>query len=149
MAVAFPALTRHHVGLAFSIFGEPYFDFGDVGVPIVMLLFGVFWRTLYEWFRRDPSNAPMMALFALNWPFMFVYMRGGIAVDYQRQVINVLPALAAMLLCAAGTAGGYRSTGYRRQRMTGRSTGAAGVRRYLGGQLSQHMAAARGEQARD
>jgi oligosaccharide repeat unit polymerase len=94
MANIWPSLAASHVGFSFSLFGEPYLNGGLIGVIVVVFTFGVFWRGLYIWFHQSPNREWAIAVFALSWPFMVVYMRGGIGVDYQRQIIAVLPAVA-------------------------------------------------------
>jgi oligosaccharide repeat unit polymerase len=90
-----PALAAQHVLFTFSFFGEPFWNFGFAGVVAISALFGIAWRTLYEWYQRAPRNRTVIAIYALSWPFLFVYMRGGIGVDYQRQLIAVLPIVVA------------------------------------------------------
>jgi hypothetical protein len=97
MAAIWPQFASAGVGFSFSLFGEPYLNFGLFGVIAVFLAFGVFWRAAYEWFRRAPMNPFVISAYALSWPFLFVYMRGGLGVDYQRQVIYLLPVLLAFL----------------------------------------------------
>jgi oligosaccharide repeat unit polymerase len=97
MAAIWPQFASAGVGFSFSLFGEPYLNFGLLGAVAVAFAFGVFWRAAYAWFRRAPMNPFVISLYALSWPFLFVYMRGGLGVDYQRQVIYVLPVLLAYL----------------------------------------------------
>jgi O-antigen polysaccharide polymerase Wzy len=97
-AVLFPSVARTGGGFSYSFFGEPYLNFGWMGVLVLSALFGAAWRALYVWFRRAPRNPGVIALFAANWPFLAVYMRGGIGVDYQRQLIVVIPLFLALLL---------------------------------------------------
>jgi O-antigen polysaccharide polymerase Wzy len=95
MATMWPQLASAGVQFYFSVFGEPYLNFGLVGVIVISLLFGLFWRALYTWFTRAPTNPFVMCFYALSWPFLFVYMRGGIGADYQRHLIYLLPAVLA------------------------------------------------------
>jgi oligosaccharide repeat unit polymerase len=97
MAAIWPQFASAGVGFSFSLFGEPYLNFGLFGVIALFLAFGVFWRAAYAWFRRAPMNPFVISLYALSWPFLFVYMRGGLGIDYQRQVIYLLPILLAYL----------------------------------------------------
>jgi hypothetical protein len=98
MATIWPQLATGGVLFSFSIFGEPYLNFGWLGVTAAALLFGVFWRVLYAWFKRAPRNPWVFSLYSLSWPFLFVYMSGGIGLFYQRHLIYVLPVLLAYLL---------------------------------------------------
>jgi hypothetical protein len=97
MAAIWPQFASAGVGFSFSLFGEPYLNFGLFGVVAVLFAFGLFWRAAYVWFRRAPMNPFVISLYALSWPFLFVYMRGGLGIDYQRQVIYLLPVLLAYL----------------------------------------------------
>lgn len=98
MQVIWPEFARQHVGFAFSLFGEPFLNFGLPGIVLVSAIFGLAWRSLYTWFTRNPSNPIVLAVYALSWPFLFVYMRGGIGVDYQRQLIVLLPVVLIVLV---------------------------------------------------
>lgn len=84
----------------FSIFGEPYFDGGMFGVVIFGLLFGWFWRYLWLALRRQFDNPIAMALYGASLPFIEVYVRGGVGLDYQRQVIFVAPIIALVMFAA-------------------------------------------------
>jgi hypothetical protein len=92
----------------FSMFGEPYFNGGALGVGIVGVLFGAFWRYLWLALRRQFDSPIAMALYAVSLPFIFVYMRGGVGADYQREVIFTAPILALAVLAA--TRGPKRTT---------------------------------------
>jgi uncharacterized membrane protein (UPF0136 family) len=98
MNAIWPQFAAAHVGFAFSFFGEPYLNFGLIGVALVSLGFGALFRGLYVWYRREPRNRTAIALFALNWPFMLVYMRGGLSADYQRQAMAVFPLIVLLFV---------------------------------------------------
>jgi oligosaccharide repeat unit polymerase len=98
MRAIWPEYDRVYVGFSFSLFGEPYLNLGFGGVLIFGLVFGVLCKTLYAWFLRDPRNPAVIAIYALSWPFVFVYARGGVGVDYHRQLIYTLPVLLAIVL---------------------------------------------------
>ena len=94
MRVLWPDLAAQRVGLAFSLFGEPYLNFGFPGVIAISSIFGVAWRSLWEYWRRQPQNMVAIGIYVISWPFLFVYIRGGIGVDYQRQLIALVPFIA-------------------------------------------------------
>jgi hypothetical protein len=97
MAAIWPQFASAGVGFSFSLSGEPYLNFGLFGVVALFFAFGVLWRAAYAWFRRAPMNPFVITFYALSWPFLFVYMRGGLGIDFQRQVIYLLPVLLAYL----------------------------------------------------
>ena len=96
-----PDLASRHILFYFSAFGEPYLNLGLPGVLLFGFVFGAAWRLLYEWFRRAPTNPCVFAIYAASWPCLFIYMRGGVGVDYQRQVIMILPMILAMYVAYA------------------------------------------------
>jgi len=102
METIWPDLARIHVGFAFSVFAEPYLNFGWPGVLVFAFLFGAAWRALYSWYLANSGNITVITTYALSWPFMVVYMRGGLGVDYHRQVIYVFPIILASYLAARG-----------------------------------------------
>jgi oligosaccharide repeat unit polymerase len=103
MQTIWPSLAASRVGFSFSLFGEPFLNGGFAGVIVVAVAFGVFWRALYVWFCRSASHPLAILIFALSWPFLIVYMRGGLGVDYQRHVIAVLPAVVGFALARRRT----------------------------------------------
>ncbi|MDA8218108.1 MAG: O-antigen ligase [Dehalococcoidales bacterium] len=93
MAVIWPGFLAQGIGFSFSAFGEPYLNFGIPGVAVFGLAAGAACGALYSWLARNPGSQVAQAVFAVSWPFVFVYMRGGIGVDYQRQLIILVPLL--------------------------------------------------------
>jgi oligosaccharide repeat unit polymerase len=89
----FPSFASRRIGFAFGFFGEPYLNFGVLGVVLVSLLSGIALRRLYNYLRSRPRDELAVLVFALSWPFVFVYMRGSLGVDYQRQAILLLPLI--------------------------------------------------------
>jgi hypothetical protein len=65
-----------------------------------------------------------IGVYAISWPFMFVYLRGGIGVDYQRHAIALLPFIA--IAWFAATAPGVRLRPANVNGRTGRSLAARG-----------------------
>jgi oligosaccharide repeat unit polymerase len=98
MSAIWPDYDRAFVGFSFSLFGEPFLNLGFVGVLTFGLAFGALYKTLYAWFLRDRLNPAVVTIFALSWPFVFVYARGGVGADYHRQLIYIVPVLLAILL---------------------------------------------------
>ena len=125
MRVLWPDLYAVRVGLAFSFFGEPYLNFGLPGVVVISSLFGVAWRSLWEYWHRQPKNVVAIGILAISWPFLIVYMRGGIAVDYQRQLIALVPFVALAWLAARDHDFGARQTARVRNHVGGLKTDVA------------------------
>ena len=96
MSQLWPDLYALNIHFTFSMFAEPYLNFGVLGVALTLFAAGVLWRALYTWFRRAPSNPGVMTLYALSFPYLFVYMRGGFGLDYYRQAFAVIPVLLAL-----------------------------------------------------
>jgi hypothetical protein len=96
MSQLWPDLYAQNIHFTFSEFAEPYLNFGILGVALVLFVAGVLWRSLYTWFCRAPSNPAVMTLYALSFPYLFVYMRGGFGLDYYRQAFAVIPVLLAL-----------------------------------------------------
>lgn len=106
MAVIWPAFYDQGVGFSFSAFGEPYLNFGVVGVAVFGLVAGTICSALYSWIVRCPGSQVAQAVFAVSWPFVFVYMRGGVGVDYQRQMIILVPLLVGYAIAWRDIPGG-------------------------------------------
>lgn len=100
MTVIWPVSARAGVGLSFSLFGEPYLNFGILGVAMVCAALGATWRALYAWVSRAGTNPVAITVFALSWPYLFVYLRGSLGTGYPRQVIMLAPVVAIALVAA-------------------------------------------------
>jgi oligosaccharide repeat unit polymerase len=96
MSQLWPDLYALNIHFTFSMFAEPYLNFGVLGVALILFAAGVLWRALYTWFRRAPNNPGVMTLYALSFPYLFVYMRGGFGLDYYRQAFAVIPVVLAL-----------------------------------------------------
>jgi oligosaccharide repeat unit polymerase len=96
MSQLWPDLYALNIHFTFSMFAEPYLNFGVLGVALTLFGAGVLWRALYTWFRRAPNNPGVMTLYALSFPYLFVYMRGGFGLDYYRQAFAVIPVVLAL-----------------------------------------------------
>lgn len=99
MAVIWPQLVGV-VGFAFSIFGEPYLNFGLAGVGIVLFLYGVISRVVLEWLYLSNRSPLAWGLLAMWTPFVIIYLRGGFGVDFQRQAMMLLPYIAVLFVAA-------------------------------------------------
>jgi oligosaccharide repeat unit polymerase len=84
--------TGLDAGYAYSIFGEPFYNFGWMGVGGVLYLFGLAWRKAYLYVRTNRDDILAVAIYASALPVLAVMVRGGIGVDFQRLLFTVLPA---------------------------------------------------------
>ena len=83
--------AESRAGPAPSMFGGFYFDLGIPGVVIGCLLVGIAARTLFEYWRRDPSNAGLRLLFASSLPLVLVMVRGNPTDTLARATYTVIP----------------------------------------------------------
>ncbi len=59
-----------------STIGEGYADFGFLGAVGYMFLFGLFWKTFFEYLRVNAYSVPAVALYAINWVALPIWVRG-------------------------------------------------------------------------
>jgi hypothetical protein len=89
----FPTTYASGTGFSFSLMGEPYLNFGALGVAIVLYLLGLAASWLARWYAAGAQSSREIVIYAAAVPFIFVFMRGGLGVDYHRMLISVLPLL--------------------------------------------------------
>ena len=99
MDALWPSLSNA-TQFTFSLFGEPFFDGGALGVAIFGFLFGGFWRYLWLALRDQFNNPIAMALYGVSLPFMVIYLRGGVGLDYQREVIFTARIVVLVIFAA-------------------------------------------------
>jgi len=95
--VLFPSTDARGIGFSFGLYSEPYFNFGIVGVVIVMLLLGVALGVLQSGFERRPS-ATSLLLVAMVGGYLFPLARGSLTFDAQRLLIPLVPVLLGIWL---------------------------------------------------
>jgi oligosaccharide repeat unit polymerase len=96
--VLFPWHYQRHIGFSYSFFAEPYYNFGITGVITVSFLMGVLLRRFWIWYGRSRLDPYRIAIIALTIPYIIVYARGGLGVDYHRQAIATIPFLVAFAI---------------------------------------------------
>ncbi|WP_328460734.1 oligosaccharide repeat unit polymerase [Actinoplanes sp. NBC_00393] len=110
-ALLFSSSYERGTGVAFSVFGEPWLNLGWVGEILVLSTLGIAARALYEFLQKNRANAAAIAVFAVCSPYAFVFMRGGIGVDYFRMAFALLPLLWVLRGVAELRFGPSRSAG--------------------------------------
>jgi hypothetical protein len=94
--VAPPAAGQRPYLIAYSILMHGYLDFGMFGA-VLLLVYGILYRGLYEWFRRYERSEIAMVVFAIGLPLMVQAIRDG-PVDNLFNVFAIsLPVAAAWM----------------------------------------------------
>ncbi|MBI5230784.1 MAG: oligosaccharide repeat unit polymerase [Coriobacteriales bacterium] len=91
--ILFPRTAAQGVGFSFSILGEPFYNGGLAGVIVILGLLGALYGRLSRWCQTRQRDNLSLALISAMLPFLYVFTRGGIGVDYQRALFVVLPML--------------------------------------------------------
>jgi predicted small integral membrane protein len=87
-----PARAQYtRFGIAPSMFGGFYFDSGILGVLVGSFVVGVCARALFEYLRRNPTNAGVRLLFASSFPMVLVIVRGNPSDTLARATYTVFP----------------------------------------------------------
>ncbi|GAB3067843.1 O-antigen polymerase [Nocardioides zeae] len=95
-ADVFPATAERGIGFSFSMYSEPYLNFGWLGTIGVFLIFGFFLGRLSS--RLETSRTvPWLFVYALTSGFTFALVRGTFTYNFQRLLIPLVPALLALL----------------------------------------------------
>ena len=81
------------------IVAEAYVNFGDVGVIVIMFLWGFFFKKLYEVFKRHKSFPPYVFLYAISLAWIIFLMRLDFAGALKGYLVTaLLPAIPAIYL---------------------------------------------------
>jgi hypothetical protein len=110
METFFPGAWSVGAGRGFSLVAESYLNFGCLGPAIVMFLLGIAARSLYNYFRRDPTNLASLLLYSVSLPVLVLAVRADYASVLKFFISACLfPAVLGILLItfihAAVTAG--------------------------------------------
>ena len=79
----------------FSPFGESYRDAGLVGVFLFAVLFGIFWRMVWQYYLRHRETVVALVAYSSLLPFMVAWMHGNF----------ILPAAQVAMILAVVVAG--------------------------------------------
>lgn len=91
-------LPSYNYGFSFGYFGEPYYNFGVSGVIAAGGVAG--WAVAFLGDRARRTRSPIsMTVCLVSVAYIVIYMRGGIGVDYHRQLI-MLSALLPIAMTA-------------------------------------------------
>lgn len=72
----YPEIYEKGVSMSPTIIGEAYFNFGALGVIIIMILFGVICQSLYTFLKKNRKNIGAIALYASVAPYILESFRG-------------------------------------------------------------------------
>ena len=81
----------------FSPFGESYRDAGLVGVFLFAVLFGIFWRMVWQYYLRHRETVVALVAYSSLLPFMVAWMHGNF----------ILPAAQVAMILAVVVAGAW------------------------------------------
>ena len=68
----YPEMYEKGVSMSPTIIGEAYFNFGVLGVIIIMALFGVICQSLYTFLKKNRGNIGAIAVYAFVAPYIFM-----------------------------------------------------------------------------
>lgn len=72
----YPEIYDKGISVSPIIVGEAYFNFGTLGIVIIMALFGVICQSLYTFLKKDRKNIAAIAIYASAAPYVFESFRG-------------------------------------------------------------------------
>ncbi len=72
----YPEIYDKGISVSPTIVGEAYFNFGTLGIVIVMALFGVICQSLYAFLKKNRKNIGAIAIYASVAPYIFESFRG-------------------------------------------------------------------------
>jgi oligosaccharide repeat unit polymerase len=108
----FPDTAAKSIGFSFGIYSEPFFNWGILGVVLIMILFGMALGKA-SLVLRDSRSIVAFVSMAMASGQMFTLVRGSISFDLQRLLIPLIPLLAIWLISGLFTtdrAGSSRAT---------------------------------------
>jgi hypothetical protein len=89
--VFFPAIFyRYTTGVAFSVIGELYADYGGIAIFVGMFLFGIILAIPKLWLRSSYNAIPAQLLFVSMPAYTISLMRGGIPAFVEYLAITIL-----------------------------------------------------------
>jgi hypothetical protein len=98
----FPETAAKNIGFSFGIYSEPFFNWGVLGVALVMITFGLILGKTALALRDSPSIATFVAMAMVSGQ-MFTLVRGSISFDVQRLLIPLVPLLAIWFISSLFT----------------------------------------------
>lgn len=85
----------------FSVLLYFYLDFGFIGVAIGMIIYGVLWRALYEYYRMNETNIVAQLLFTTSLPFVVIAVRDSPVDTLIRGIFIIFPILIIFRVASA------------------------------------------------
>jgi|GEM_PF-6788509 oligosaccharide repeat unit polymerase len=87
-------------GAAESFLGDLYAQLGTWGIILGTFFAGLFWRTLYEWYKKTPRNRATIFLYALILPNMFTFLAQSTLIAFLKWLPYMVPGAIVALLIA-------------------------------------------------
>jgi hypothetical protein len=89
----------------FSPFGEPFRDGGLVGVFIFAVLFGIFWKGAWLYYRRHHNSTVAIVAYSATLPFMISWMRANFTLQALQLAMVLAVVVLGAVLCRERTSG--------------------------------------------
>jgi oligosaccharide repeat unit polymerase len=96
----FLAKSEIEWGAAESFLGDLYAQLGTWGIIVGTFLSGLLWRTLYEWYKRTPTNRATVFLYAIILPNMFTFLAQSALIACLKWLPYMVPGAVVALLIA-------------------------------------------------
>jgi oligosaccharide repeat unit polymerase len=84
---------------AVSTIGELYVNFGVLGIPLGMLVYGFACQLLYLLYCRNRSNLYFLTFYVLSLPFFTMHVRGEFVTVWAHYFSLAVPLYVGMRLC--------------------------------------------------
>jgi hypothetical protein len=89
----------------FSPFGESYRDAGLVGVFLFAILFGIFWRMVWQYYLRHRETVVALVAYSSILPFMIAWMHGNFILPAAQVAMILVAVIAGAWFCRVRTEG--------------------------------------------
>ncbi len=90
-------------GAAVSVLGGFYFDSGEYGVFIGMILLGAVFRAVWEYLQANPSNDMVRLVYSMALPLMIAVSRGSPQLILAYSLFTAVPIVVVAALASRGT----------------------------------------------
>ncbi len=87
-------------GSAETMLGDFYAQLGILAVILGTFLSGIFWKTIYEYLRQNPTNRSVIIIYAVILPNMFTYLAQSAVIAFLKWLPYMAPATIIALFLA-------------------------------------------------